>query len=63
MIPIADRLFQDVDWGTDRVLQQTRERFCELKWTCRELPALQDLDRPEDLRKFPHLYKTLTASA
>lgn len=60
---VADRLFQDVDWGTDRVLQQTRERFRELKWTCSELPALRDLDRPEDLREFPHLYQTLTASA
>ena len=60
---VADRIFQDVDWGTDQVLPQTRERFRELKWKCDELPALRDLDRLEDLRNFPDLCEALKAYA
>ncbi|UCE89352.1 MAG: TIGR04282 family arsenosugar biosynthesis glycosyltransferase [Pseudomonadota bacterium] len=52
---VADRIFQDIDWGTDQVLRQTRERFRDLRWKCGELPAMRDLDRPEDLREFPEL--------
>ena len=46
------QLMQDIDWGTERVLRQTRERVAELGWTCHELPMLWDVDRPEDLAKF-----------
>ena len=42
-------VFADVDWGSGRVLAQTRERLAQggLRWT--ELDALWDVDRPEDL--------------
>lgn len=42
------RLFSDIDWGSDRVMQQTREQLkrCGLQW--RELETLWDIDRPED---------------
>jgi glycosyltransferase A (GT-A) superfamily protein (DUF2064 family) len=46
------RLFQGVDWGTDRVLAQTRERLRALGWLWHELPALWDLDRPADLARW-----------
>jgi hypothetical protein len=42
-------VFTDIEWGSDRVLAQTRARLAAagLRWS--ELPALWDLDRPEDL--------------
>ncbi len=42
-------VFTDVEWGTARVLDQTRAqlRSCGLPW--RELAPLWDIDRPEDL--------------
>lgn len=44
-------LFDGVEWGSDRVLEQTRQRLIELGWACLELPTLWDLDRPEDLAR------------
>lgn len=48
-------LFHGVAWGTDRVLQMTRDRLrrCGLRW--RELPVRRDLDEPGDLEHFPEL--------
>lgn len=45
----APRLFTNIDWGTDRVMAQTRERMHALNWRWHELPPLWDLDRREDL--------------
>ena len=45
--PVAG-LFADVAWGTGAVLRQTRARLAEMKVPCTELPALWDVDRPED---------------
>ena len=44
-------LFQAVDWGTDRVFQQTLERCQSLGLKIGNLPQLSDIDRPEDLAK------------
>ncbi|MCY4339605.1 MAG: TIGR04282 family arsenosugar biosynthesis glycosyltransferase [Gammaproteobacteria bacterium] len=46
------RLFEGINWGTDRVLQQTRKRVAQLGLSLFELPQRRDLDRPEDLRYF-----------
>ena len=46
------RLFDGIEWGTDRVLRQTRNRVAELGLSLYALPARRDLDRPEDLRYF-----------
>lgn len=46
------RLFADVAWGTDQVLQQTHERIAELGWSSQELAVLWDIDRPEDLQRY-----------
>jgi len=45
----ADWLFHGVDWGTGRVLGQTRARLRHHDWRWRELAVRADLDRPADL--------------
>ncbi len=42
-------LFEGIDWGTDRVLQQTADRIEEAGLTHRSLRRLRDVDRYEDL--------------
>jgi len=44
-------LFESIAWGTDSVLQTTRDRFYILGWQWRELAEHQDIDRPEDLEQ------------
>jgi uncharacterized protein len=45
----ARELFEGIEWGTSRVLAQTRDRLQSLKWRWRELKPLWDIDRPTDL--------------
>lgn len=45
-------LFSGIDWGSDRVLSQTRSRACELGLDCRLLATRRDLDTPADLQAF-----------
>ncbi|MEM1178963.1 MAG: TIGR04282 family arsenosugar biosynthesis glycosyltransferase [Acidobacteriota bacterium] len=47
---LGERLFQDIDWSTERVRQQTLERAAELGLRVRELPMGHDIDREPDLR-------------
>lgn len=42
-------VFDAIDWGTDRVLEQTRLRLRSAGIDWFELPSLIDIDRPEDL--------------
>ncbi|MGB5896593.1 MAG: TIGR04283 family arsenosugar biosynthesis glycosyltransferase [Geitlerinemataceae cyanobacterium] len=42
-------LFENIDWGTERVLEQTMEIARNLGLSIAELPVLDDVDRPEDL--------------
>jgi uncharacterized protein len=42
-------LFENIDWGTERVWQQTVEIARSLGLSIAELPVLDDVDRPEDL--------------
>jgi len=42
-------LFVNIDWGTDRVYQQTQEICTHLGLQVAELPKLSDIDLPEDL--------------
>jgi hypothetical protein len=42
-------VFAEMPWGSDAVLAQTRERIRALGLRHAELPALPDLDRPEDI--------------
>ena len=45
----APALFHGIDWGSDRVAAQTRQRLRRLGLRWRELPPRADLDRPADL--------------
>lgn len=42
-------IFRGIDWGTDRVLDQTLARARQLGLDFQQLPPLADLDRPPDL--------------
>ncbi len=42
-------IFDAIDWGSDRVLNQTRLRLRRAGIDWYELPVLSDIDRPEDL--------------
>jgi uncharacterized protein len=46
---VLDALFDDITWSTDKVMEQTRERLRQVNATWFELPALWDVDNPEDL--------------
>lgn len=48
-------LFEDVPWGTERVLALTRERLTALGWNWQELEPRSDIDRPEDLQRLHEL--------
>jgi uncharacterized protein len=43
-------VFDEVDWGTERVLQQTLDRVAAAGLRCQLLEPQPDVDRPEDLR-------------
>lgn len=45
----APRLFTNVEWGTDTVLQETLRHVTSAGLSHRLLPTLSDVDRPEDL--------------
>jgi rSAM/selenodomain-associated transferase 1 len=45
----APALFERIDWGSSRVMAQTRERAREIGLALAELAPLADIDRPEDL--------------
>jgi rSAM/selenodomain-associated transferase 1 len=48
-------LFSDIEWGSERVLAQTRERLLALGWSWQELKQQWDVDRPEDLSRLTRL--------
>jgi len=52
---VAPGLFEGIDWGTERVMAQTRVRLKQLEWRWLELAPLWDLDRPQDLKRFSRL--------
>jgi rSAM/selenodomain-associated transferase 1 len=45
----GDAPFRDIDWGTDRVMSQTRRQLRAAGWRWAEMPVGRDVDRPEDL--------------
>ena len=42
-------LFNHIDWGSDRVLAQTKKIIEQEKLSVYDLPVLTDVDRPDDL--------------
>lgn len=47
--------FRDIPWSGPEVMERTRERLRALGVGWRELPALWDVDRPEDLARLRRL--------
>ena len=45
-------LFNSINWGTDKVLEQTLTQARKGGLSCSLLPQLHDIDRPEDLDYF-----------
>jgi glycosyltransferase A (GT-A) superfamily protein (DUF2064 family) len=47
--------FEDVAWGSAEVMAQTRQRLANRGWSAgqdwREMPALWDVDTPEDFKR------------
>lgn len=54
-------LFEDIDWGTDRVFAQTLERAASLGVEFESLPRLRDVDTADDLRRVSQKYPPLRA--
>lgn len=44
-------LFEAMTWGTDTVMEETRQRLHNLGWRWHELPKRWDVDRPEDYQR------------
>lgn len=44
-------VFQNVDWGTHKVMAQTRDILDKANIRFSQLPALWDVDRPEDYQR------------
>lgn len=47
---LSMRVFENMMWGTDRVFQETMERFRKDGVLVHTLPKWRDIDRPEDIR-------------
>lgn len=47
----SPRVFEGIAWSTPSVMRQTRAALAALGWRWRELRALWDVDRPEDLER------------
>lgn len=56
-------LFREIAWGTDMVLRQTRIRARRLGLRVQLLPALSDIDEPEDLVVWRRLGGTIPSLA
>ena len=48
-------VFDNVNWGSEHVFEQTQERFAALGVKAKTLPRLWDVDRPEDLERLVNL--------
>lgn len=46
-------LFSNINWGSEQVFAQTMTQLATLQWKAEVLPALHDIDRPEDLARLP----------
>lgn len=51
----APELFCTIDWGSERVMSQTRDKLTAMQWSCTELRQQWDVDRPEDLQRLREL--------
>jgi len=52
----APEAFAGIEWGTERVMDQTRQRLAALDWHWAEPSILWDVDRPADLERLVAQY-------
>jgi rSAM/selenodomain-associated transferase 1 len=50
MNQVRNRIFDKVDWGTARVMEQTRQALKDLAWNWTEELPLRDVDTIEDIK-------------
>lgn len=55
---IEPEVFRDIPWGTPGVYARTRAALSRMSMRWAELPALSDIDRPEDLTVWEDLKRT-----
>ena len=48
---VSRELFTGIEWGSARVLAQTRRRLRRMRWQWKELRTVWDVDRPEDVAR------------
>lgn len=48
---VSRALFEGVEWGSAKVMTQTRTRLRRLGWRWKELRTVWDIDRPEDVQR------------
>ena len=51
----APSLFTNINWGSNQVLFETRQKLQQLGWKWDELNTLRDIDTPVDLLDFPEI--------
>lgn len=56
----SPELFVNVDWGSERVMAQTRQRLATMALSWSELESLWDVDRPEDVDRLLAMCPELT---
>lgn len=56
----ALEIFSGISWGGDTVLVQTENALDELGWSYKELTMKNDVDRPEDLLRYPDLLNEIS---
>ena len=57
--PAMPALFEGIAWGSSQVMAQTRERLRAIGIDAAELPAVHDVDEPEDLVHVPKAWLAL----
>ena len=55
-------LFESIDWGTERVLRQTRTAIRRCGLACHELPPWYDVDHPADMDRVAREIRLLRAN-
>jgi rSAM/selenodomain-associated transferase 1 len=56
---IDEAMFDAIDWGTDRVMEQQRRQLRHTGLSWHEMETLWDVDRPEDLARLKALKPSL----
>lgn len=51
----STEIFQGIVWGSGTVFIQTENALNDLSWSYKELDIMHDVDRPEDLQRYPDL--------